>query len=141
MPPEELPLDSLLAVLRAGPPLRLAMLFGSAARGELRAHSDLDLAILPQDSRLSLGAELGLQTALARAVGRNVDLVRLDLAPTLVRWQIARHGRPLLEAGPFEAARFVADAVGEYLDFAPAFDRAGELFRSRLALDARGAAR
>jgi hypothetical protein len=76
-----------------------------------------------------LTEELTLQTELHRVSGRKVDLVRLDRASTLLRWQVVRYGRALVEAGPFAAARFAADAVAEYLDFAPAFERAVENFR------------
>ena len=62
-----------------------------------------------------------------------MDLVRLDRAPTLVKWQVARDAKVLLESGPFQAARFVASAASEYLDFEPSFTHAAELFRRRLA--------
>jgi uncharacterized protein len=126
------PFDSLVAALRSGPRLRLAVLFGSAASGALRPDSDVDIAILPEDPELPLAAELALAVELSAACGREVDLVRLDQAPTLVRWQVARHGRVLLEAGPFEAARFAAAAAAEYIDFAPVFERATERFRKSL---------
>ncbi len=119
--------------LARGPALRLAVLFGSAASGRLRADSDVDVAILPRDPDLPLRTELELQTALTRACGREVDLVRLDHATTLLLWEVARTGRPLLEVEPKEFARFRARAAAEWADFAPAYARAGEVFRQRLA--------
>jgi predicted nucleotidyltransferase len=111
----------LKTVLAAGPRLRLAMLFGSAAKGTMRPDSDVDVAILPEDPDLPLRAELGLQVALTEAAGREVDLARLDRASTLLKWQVARHGTLL----------FASDRTS--LDFAPAFARAAERFRRRLA--------
>lgn len=112
------------------------MVFGSVATGTARPDSDIDIGmIFPRDPNLSLTDELTLQTALARASGRNVDIVRLDRAPTLVRWQVVRHGRVLLENEPFAVARFTADSVAEYLDFAPALMRAAETFRRVLAAE------
>jgi len=78
-------LDLIVAVLRSGPPLRLAMLFGSTAKGTQRIDSDIDIGIVPEDPELSLAEELTLQTDLARVSGRQVDLVRLDRASTLLR--------------------------------------------------------
>jgi predicted nucleotidyltransferase len=49
-------LAQLEGALRAGPPLRLALLFGSVARGTQRADSDVDVAILPAAPELSLPA-------------------------------------------------------------------------------------
>jgi predicted nucleotidyltransferase len=128
--------DQIASVLQAGPPLRLAMMFGSEARGTSRSDSDVDIAIVPADPELSLAAELDLQQALTLACGRPVDLVRLDKASCLVRWQVARDGRVLFQAGPFEAARFVASAASDYLDFQPDFARAAATFQARLASNA-----
>ena len=79
-------------VLQAGPPLRLAVLFGSFARQRARADSDLDIAILPRDESLSLHAELDLAAQLSLATRREVDLVRLDQATMLLRWEVAKDG-------------------------------------------------
>jgi len=122
-------LDRIVTALRSGPPLRLAMLFGSTAKGTQRSDSDIDIGIVPEDPELSLTEELTLQTELCRVSGREVDLVRLDRASSLMRWQVVRYGRALVEAQPFAAARFTAETVAEYLDFAPAFERAAENFR------------
>ncbi len=134
----EVSLEQLVAALKDGPPLRFAMLFGSAAKGALRADSDVDIGIFPMDSSLSLSEELALQAELARVCGREVDLVRLDRASTLVRWQVVRYGRVLMETYPFSASRFAADSIAEYLDFAPAFEHASETFRRVLAAEQRG---
>jgi predicted nucleotidyltransferase len=128
-----LPLADIKAALASGPRLRLAILFGSGASGRLHAASDIDIAIVPEDAALLLREELALQVDLTRVARRNVDLVRLDRAPTLVRYQVAKHGVTLFESGPFEAARFTAAAVSEYLDFEPSLRRAAEVFRRRVA--------
>lgn len=131
--PDE-PLEQRLrSVLAGGPPLRLALLFGSAATGRMHALSDVDLAILPADPAASLMDELALQARLERACGRKVDLVRLDHASTLLRWQVARDGRVLHAEPASEAARFRARAASEYGDFYPALVRASHLFAQRLA--------
>jgi predicted nucleotidyltransferase len=109
------------------------MLFGSQARGTSRGMSDVDIGIWPEDSNLALGDELKLQVDLTRLLAREVDIVRLDHAPTLVRYEVAKAGVPLYEATPFAAARFTAAAVSEYLDFEPALRRAARLFRRRVA--------
>jgi predicted nucleotidyltransferase len=89
------------------------MLFGSAAAGEMRRESDVDIAILPEDPNLPLAMELRLQADLARVCQRDVNLVRLDRASTLVLWQIAKHGVVLFEASPWEATRSRARVASE----------------------------
>jgi predicted nucleotidyltransferase len=131
--PADVLTERLVAALAAGPPVRLAMLFGSAARGTMHAGSDVDIGFIPVDPDLPLGDELDLQLALSAACGREVDLVRLDHAQTLLKWQVAREGRVLVAGGPFETSRFVATAAAEWLDFEPGYTRAAERFRQRLA--------
>ena len=130
-------LSSLLPVLRAilaeGPPLHLAVLFGSAARGRTHPGSDVDVAIWPQSPELPLGAELDLQVALERAVGRPVDLLRLDEASTMVCWEVAAHGVPIVAATAAAWPRFVARAASEWADFRPALEEAARRFQRRLA--------
>lgn len=133
--PRDALLDPLTAALRRGPAVRLAVLFGSAAVGNLRASSDLDVAVLFRDE-VSLAEELDLQLALERATQRAVDLVRLDDAATLVRWQVALHGIPLI-ADPHEWSRFRARSASEYADFRPALEDAAARFRRRLVEGAR----
>jgi predicted nucleotidyltransferase len=60
VPPHHL-IARLQPVLQSGPPLHLALLFGSTARGTDTSASDADVAILPANAALSLGAELSLQ--------------------------------------------------------------------------------
>ncbi|HEY3356474.1 MAG TPA: nucleotidyltransferase domain-containing protein [Polyangia bacterium] len=116
-----------------GAPLRLAILFGSAARGRLRVDSDLDLAILPRDPAWPLAAELRLEADLSRACGREVQIVRIDRADTLLSWQIARHGVLVTADPPTEYPGFAMRAAAEYLDAEPALLAAGRLYARRLA--------
>ncbi|MGH7297254.1 MAG: type VII toxin-antitoxin system MntA family adenylyltransferase antitoxin [Polyangiaceae bacterium] len=113
--------------------LRMAVLFGSAARDALRGDSDVDVAILPASNEMPLAEELALQAALERLAGRTVDLVRLDRSSVLVRWRVAREGVPLLAEPAREWPRFVAQAGIEHGDFAPTYAQAAERFRRRLA--------
>jgi predicted nucleotidyltransferase len=130
-------LDPIVAALRrvlaAGPPLRLAILFGSAARGQLRPSSDLDVAIWPLDPTLPLAAEMDLQSELELALARPVDLVRLDTASTLVCWYVARDGVLLEAHPPVEWPRFRARAASDYADFRPSLEEAARRLQRRLA--------
>lgn len=126
-------IDKARGVLAAGPPLRLAVLFGSFAKQRARADSDLDIAILPRDESLSLRAELDLAAQLSSRTGREIDLVRLDRATMLLRWEIAKHGILLVADPAWEWLRFRVAAASEHADMADALDRAARLFRRRIA--------
>jgi predicted nucleotidyltransferase len=135
--PEHARIDNTLiarlqSALRDGPPLRLAVLFGSAAAGRRRPDSDVDVAIQAPASGVTSASERALARALALAAGAEVDLVHLENASTLLKWLIATTGVPLSEASPGEFARFRARAAAEYIDYAPAAAYHGEIFRRRL---------
>jgi uncharacterized protein len=120
-------------VLLEGPPLQLAILFGSRARGTARPDSDLDIAILPVDAALSLRDESLLAANLERAAGAPIDLVRLDHAAPALRWRIARDGIVLLSNPPHLAPRFVARAGIEHDDVRELEVAAMRRYRARLA--------
>jgi predicted nucleotidyltransferase len=123
----------LRGALQEGPKLRLALLFGSTARGTARPDSDIDIAILPVDPELALFEELALQARLAGAAGREIDLVRLDRTRPMLRFRAAREGFVLHTETPIEWTRFRARAGIEHADVGPLVQAAGELFRRRLA--------
>lgn len=118
--------------MAATPLAHFAVVFGSRAKGGARIESDLDVAWLPVDPEVSLGDELQLQVELTRATGLEVDLVRVDRASTLCRFEVARDGR-LVHGARDSFVRFCAEAAAEYMDYEPAMRAAGERFRRRLA--------
>ena len=127
-PPER----ALLKVLESWPGVRLAVLFGSTARDESGPGSDLDVGV-----RLEPGTETAaaLEVALARATGRRLDLVGLDTAPPLLRFEVARDGRLLLERTPHAWVDFRARAMTDWWDWAPT----ARLFHAAAASRLRGA--
>ena len=123
--------ERLATTIAAGPPARLVVLFGSAAKDQMHASSDIDIGWIPADPDVSLGDELGFQAELTGAAGREVDLVRLDQASTICRYEVARSGIQL--AGERrEFVRFCAESIGEYLDFEPALRAATERYRQAM---------
>lgn len=107
---------ALRRVLESLPEVRLAVLFGSAARGEAKPGSDLDVGVLfEKDAEVTPA----LEAALSRACQRPIDLVRLNDAPPLLRFEIARDGFPLVERAPHAWADFKARAMIDWWDWAP----------------------
>jgi predicted nucleotidyltransferase len=132
--------EILAATLASSPikaELHVALVFGSAAVGAFHSASDVDVAILPVDPELPLRRELELQAELGRACGRVIDLVRLDRADAVVRWEAARSGRVVLETSPGAAARFRAEAALEHAEIAEQLESGAERWR-RAVLAQRG---
>lgn len=99
------------------PVVELAVLFGSAARGEGRKGSDVDVAVrLEEDSASDLSH---LEATLSRTTGLEIDLVPLDASPPLLRFEIARDGVVLIERKPYAWADFRAQAMIDWWDWAP----------------------
>lgn len=110
-------LDRLKRQAAAWPELKLAVLFGSTARGQARPKSDVDLGILldpySPELRFRVEAELG------RAAGRPVDVILLDDAPPLLRFEIAREGILLFQRDDHRWTDFKAKAMVDWWDWAP----------------------
>lgn len=121
-------------ILACDPRIEAVWLFGSRARGEADALSDVDLAVL---ARADLnGEELGdaqiAWTNLAVDALRTdeVGLQVLNGLPVAVRHAILCDARLLWAKSPEAAADCVARTIKEYLDFKPYVDRYDrELFR------------
>jgi predicted nucleotidyltransferase len=115
--PSDAPLDRLREALAQGPPLRLAVLFGSRATGKAGSGSDYDVGILPFDPTLPLHDELALASKLSGAVGTEVDVVRLDHDAPQLGAEVARSGICLFEAASGAFAAYRADAISVWIDF------------------------
>jgi predicted nucleotidyltransferase len=125
--------DRLRAALAGGPPLRLAVLFGSRATGRARAGSDFDIGIVPVDPELSLNEELLLASTLSAAVSAEVDVVRLDDDGPLLGAEVVRAGICLFEATPGAFAAYRATAMSRWIDFEETIAPHRARFLQRLA--------
>jgi uncharacterized protein len=95
--------DGLLAVYR----------FGSSALETTHAGSDIDIAILVRGF-MSANDRFDVQERLAAALGRDVDLVDLGTASTVMAVQVIGHGRLLYEADATARGAFEDRALGAY---------------------------
>ncbi len=111
-------------------------LFGSAAHGALQALSDIDVAVLlPKeiDSENYFDTRLQMTLELMKLLGFiEIDLVILNQAPPLLKYQVVTRGRALYSRDDRERDRFEARAVLEYLDFKPILDLQFEYLKRRL---------
>lgn len=99
------------------PELKLAVVFGSTARGQARPKSDVDLGVLLDPYRPELRFQV--EAELGRAAGRPVDVILLDDAPPLLRFEIAREGVLLFECEGHRWTDFKARAMVDWWDWAP----------------------
>jgi predicted nucleotidyltransferase len=90
-------------------------LFGSCASPDARPDSDVDVAVL-MPSSLEPVRRRGLQEKLATRLHRDVDLVDLREASTVLRQQVVQTGRLLHDGAPFERQLFEAHTLNDYAD-------------------------
>src|SRR5207253_1146037 len=103
--------------LASHPGVRLGYVFGSAARGALRADSDVDVAVRFA-TRPTLDALAALAINLKRAAGRRADVIDLDTAPPLLLREVVKEGRLLFAASDDERVAFETAALARYADTA-----------------------
>lgn len=107
-------LAAALPILRQRlPDAQAVYVFGSAARGETHPQSDLDLAVL-LERPLALMDRFEIQEAVASGVGRDVDLVDLRAASTVMQVQVIGTGRVVLDAAPEAWQWFEMVALSQY---------------------------
>jgi predicted nucleotidyltransferase len=111
-------LKELAAYIEDQPDVLAAIVFGSAASGRLSVESDLDLALLFADDGVpDAFAALDLRAALEQQARRDVDLVVLNRASTILAFQAIKKGQLIFCRDPRAYQRYVVRLVSEYADF------------------------
>lgn len=107
--------------LAAEPEVPVAYLFGSVARGDFHARSDVDVGVLfaSEPPRTLEGLGLDLEADLERAAGHRVQLVVLNRAPVDLIHRVLRDGVLLKDSDPSARIRFEVKARREYFDLLP----------------------
>jgi predicted nucleotidyltransferase len=114
--------------LRGRTDVRLALVFGSRARGTATPTSDVDVAVRAPGIDL-----LGLVADLSRATGLEVDVVDLEDAGVPLLARIVREGVLVHEGGPGAGARWRAQALADLETDGPWFARMREAWLTRVA--------
>jgi predicted nucleotidyltransferase len=114
-----------------------AYLFGSVARGDEQAHSDVDVAVYVAGSALDrpgfgYAAELG--SDLQRALGRSdVDIVILNQAPPVLYHAVLRDGERLLSRDLAATTTREGRALSRYCDDVPRLRQIEAIHHARIA--------
>jgi len=111
-------IDVLKSNLRSFPHVRLAVAFGSRARGDAYPTSDLDIAVelTPGSSLIDIGALVDRITTLTALKVDIVELSGLPESDPLMAYNIAKDGIPLIEETPGSFLEFRNLACIAYFD-------------------------
>jgi predicted nucleotidyltransferase len=101
-------------------------LFGSLGRDRARTESDIDIALLIDESRMGSNTFTSLKKMYYAATPsfslRPVDIVILNSAPTFLKYQVLKTGKILFDRKRKLRVQFTERAIIEYLDFKPVQD-------------------
>lgn len=105
--------EAVRVIREAMPDVIAAYRFGSSVTGGSRADSDLDLAFLGRRP-LDPIERFELQERLASTLRRDVDLVDLLTASTVMRMQVVSRGQLIFDGSPDQRRRFETYTFSSY---------------------------
>lgn len=118
-------------VLSRYPAVAAAYLFGSRAKGEGGADSDIDLALLGARDALQAG-KLDMLADLSAAGMERVDLVLLEGADTVLRFEAVHPNCLVYAREDFHHGSYFSRTIREYFDLVPYLEMQREALKTRL---------
>lgn len=115
--------------------IKLAYLFGSRAKGNTAKESDFDIAVLFKNSPADLLAlkELTfLSLELDKFIPGKLDIVSLNDAPLLLKYEVVAHGQVLYCEDEAERIKFEVSIIKEYIDEEPIRNLYNQAFYKRI---------
>lgn len=112
--PDFAPIEAALQQLGG---VRLAIVFGSLAKGTQKPSSDLDIAIA-LDKPMTAQQHIDTISALALVTGRPIDLIDLKTVGEPLLGQIMQHGKRILGSDVLHA-QYMTRHVMDAADFMP----------------------
>jgi len=125
-------LKAVVARTLAGYPVVQAVyLFGSYADGNATGQSDLDLGVVGPAERLRPDRVAMLADFVSEGFDR-VDLVYLDAADLVLRFEAVRRNCLLFQRPGFDHGAYVSRTLREYFDFQPRLNYQRHAMKERL---------
>ncbi len=107
--------EKIIAFLQANiPNVRAGYVFGSRADGTVHGESDWDIAFLPDSAPMDTLERWKLAQALAAELNADVDLIDLQAASTVLRFQIITTGERLFCTDHFFCENFEIMVYSSY---------------------------
>lgn len=94
-----------------------AYLFGSVVKATQGKPSDIDIAVLLDDTISQSFPILSFMSSLEKSMGCRVDVVVLNRAGEVLKYEVRRSGKPVFERSPEARKRFEIYGRKTYEDF------------------------
>jgi predicted nucleotidyltransferase len=114
---EKLMEANIVAICENEPSIVAAFLFGSYAKGKEKPSSDIDVALLLSETKNIEFSTLQLAAKLEKTLGNRVDVVILNSAGELLKFQVRRDGKLIFERSSKERRQFEVKSRKLYEDF------------------------
>lgn len=88
---------AIVSVCENEPAIAAAYLFGSYANGKQKPDSDIDVAVLLDDARAADFSVLAFTSAVEKNLGHQADIVILNQAGEVLKFEIRLHGTLIYE--------------------------------------------
>jgi predicted nucleotidyltransferase len=128
--------ERLATALSQRPEVLEGYLFGSLARGEAQPHSDIDVAVFIDRSRLGpqpFGYAAELASDLMKALGRSeLDVVVLNDAPPLLYHRVLRDGIRVTSRDLRATTTREGYALSRYCDWVPQLEKIRAVQEARI---------
>lgn len=98
--------------------IKAAYLFGSYAEGKENKNSDIDIGILLGENADEM-VKIKILTTLTENNFDNIDLVIINKASILVKYEIIKHNKLIYSRNDFNSAAYYSKIVRFFLDFKP----------------------
>jgi len=135
--------EEISAALEQNLLIRMAVVFGSRARGDAHENSDYDIAIdlAAQATLLDLGEVMDTITGITGKKADLVDLAGLSSRDPLLAYNIAHDGIPLVERTVGSFLAYKNDACARYFDIQDFLDTQHAFLLQRIESGSFGKAR
>ena len=124
-------LESLRKIFTRYPAIEAVYLFGSGISGATHSESDLDLAVIPRDSR-ARKHKLDILADLIRHGFEKVDLVFLDTDDIVLKYEAIKHNHVIYQTEEFDRGSTYSLIIRQYLDFYPYLKVQREAYKKRI---------
>ena len=109
--------EEIVSVCKEQKVIIAAYVFGSCARGEGKKTNDVDIALLLDDCEASHFSYLDFKVTLERILNMNVDLIVLNHAGEILKYQIRKYGKVIYEGNPEMRKQWEFNSRKFYQDF------------------------
>jgi predicted nucleotidyltransferase len=109
--------NRLSAICEADPAIAAAYLFGSFVKCKAKKSSDIDIALLLNEQKISGFSMLDFITVMEKNIGRKTDVVILNKADEVLKYEVRRQGKLIFERSEEYRKEFEIKSRKSYEDF------------------------